>query len=232
MIHQQETTIMHKAIGYSRVSKDRGDKALGLAAQRQAIRDEAKRLGLDLSAVFTDNGVSGGARIEKRVELLAAMRALRAGDVLLVAKRDRLARDVLIAGWIEKEVKRRGATIVSASGEANGDGPYAKVMRTIIDAFAELERDLIRGRTKAALAVKRDRGERNTRHAPYGYRWADGRRVADSQEQKAIEMAKDLRADGHSLRDIATILHRKGFSNRSGRPLAAKVVASALRRAQ
>jgi hypothetical protein len=47
----------------------------------------------------------------------------------LVAKRDRIARDVLLAGDIERAVEKAGARVVSASGEGNGDSPADVFMR-------------------------------------------------------------------------------------------------------
>ncbi len=56
-------TIMPKAIGYRRLSKERGESGLSLTAQRKAIEDQAKRLELPLAATFTDSGISGGAPV-------------------------------------------------------------------------------------------------------------------------------------------------------------------------
>ena len=136
----------------------------------------------------------------------------------------------MLAGFCEKEVARRGASIVSAAGEGNADDPASRLMRQIVDCFAEYERSLIRARTKAALAAKRDRGERVTRHPPYGWRHEDGMRVKDRREQRGLILMRELRAAGNSLREVGTIMHRKGYSNREGNPLAAKVIRAALAR--
>ena len=136
-----------------------------------------------------------------------------AGDVLIVARRDRLARDVMLAGWIEKEAQKRGASIVSAAGEGNGgtNDPATRLMRQIIDCFAEYERALIRARTKAALATKRAEGKRVSRHPPFGYdHTADGRLAKNAQEQKAIRLMARWRDEGHSLGDISARLERRG----------------------
>ncbi len=74
--------------------------------------------------------------------------------MLLVAKRDRLARDVVVAAMVDRLAERHGARVLAADGTGNGDGPEAMLMRGIVDVFAQYERALIRARTKAALAVK------------------------------------------------------------------------------
>src|SRR5690349_19214592 len=87
---------MSSAIAYLRVSSDQqAESGLGLEAQEIAVRAAAGRIGLELEKVCVDAGVSGGLAIEDRPVLLDAVVSLRRGDVLLVAKRDRLGRDVI-----------------------------------------------------------------------------------------------------------------------------------------
>ena len=228
-----ESYIMPRAIGYRRISKDRGDNGLGLAAQQKAIKQEADQLDLPLASTFTDNGVSGAARIEKRLELLAAISALRKGDVLLVAKRDRIARgDVLLMAWIEKEVAKRGARIVSAAGEGtDDDDPSSVLMRRIVDAFAEYERAIMRARTRAALATQKAAGRRWCNDAPYGYRWtADGEVAENAAEQRTIAQVIELREQGTTYRGIVTELKRRRRVNRAGRPFQLSQIQRMLRR--
>ena len=223
-------TDVPRIIAYRRISKE-GGSGLGLSAQAKAIRQEAKRLGLPVAETFTDDGVSGAAKIEKRVQLMAAITALRKGDVLVIAKRDRLARDVMLCGWIEKEAKRKGARIVSAAGEGNGDDPAAELMRTIIDAFAQYERAMIRVRTKAVAAVKKSKGERWCREAPYGSRWTANDELApNAKEQRTIKLVKKLRKDGVSYRGIVAELKKQRRFNRVGKPIALKQVQRVLQR--
>lgn len=153
--------------------------------------------------------------------LLSAIDALnehRAGT-LLVSKRDRIARDVIISGMLERLVERQGAKVASADGVGNGSGPEAQLMRTMIDAFAAYERALIRARTKAALAAKAARGERTSLHAPYG--WSVGedgiRLVKLPEEQRILARILRLREQGLSIRAIADTLNEKGLPARGKR---------------
>jgi len=204
-----------RIIGYVRVSTE--DQKLGPEAQAEAIRSWCERHDAELVAMFSDLGVSGGAPLEKRVELLKAIDALKEhnADGLLVAKRDRIARDVMIAAMIERLVERAGAKVISADGTGNGDTPEAQLMRNMISAFADYERALIRARTKAALAVKKSRGER-TGQIPYGFRLAvDGVSLkADLDEQAVIEDVMELRAKGLTYKMISEELERRGIPAR------------------
>ena len=199
------------AVAYVRVSTD--EQALGPDAQREAIERWAKANGVRIIATFEDLGVSGGAAIEDRPGLLGAVDALvehRAG-LLVAAKRDRLARDVMIAAMIERLAQRNGARVASADGTGNGDGPEAMLMRSIIDAFGAYERALIRSRTKSALAVKRARGERTSRFAPFGFTFGpDGRSLVPvAAEQTIVARVRGMHEAGTSLSAIARVLNEE-----------------------
>ena len=210
-----------RAIGYRRVSTtEQSSSGLGLEAQDGAIASAANRLGLRVSATFTDAGVSGGLPLEQRPGLLSALDAIGSNDVLIVAKRDRLGRDVLNVAMFERLAERKGARIVSAAGEGTEtDDPTSRLMRQIVDCFAEYERAIIRTRTRAALAVKKARGER-VGGIPFGYRVDhDGRTLRPhTEEQQALRLLRELRAAGYTYRAIAGELNRQGFRSRNGGP--------------
>lgn len=212
---------------YLRVStQDQAESGAGLAAQLDACRRFARSQDAELTAVFEDKGVSGAKGLESRPGLLDAIATLNKGDVLVVAKRDRLGRDPIKVAMIESAVARKGARIVSAAGEGtDGDDPASVLMRRMIDAFAEYERLLIGARTKAALGAKKARGER-TGAVPYGYRLAsDGVHLDPiAKEQKVIAEARRLHKAGQSLRAIARELDRRGVVSRSGKTFLAEQV--------
>jgi len=198
-----------KAIGYVRVSTD--DQHLGPEAQRAALLRWCESNGVDLVAVHVDRGVSGGAALDKRPALMEALDALSetGAGLLVVAKRDRLARDVMVAAMVERMAERSGAVIVAADGAGNGDSPEALLMRRMVDAFAEYERAIIRARTRAALAVKRSKGEKTGGRCPFGYRLAaDGVHLEpEAREQRVVALLKVLRAEGLSYSAIARRLN-------------------------
>ena len=207
------------AIGYRRVSTaEQAGSGLGLDAQETAIATVAARLELPLADTFTNAGLSGGLALEQRPGLLSALDALGKGDVLLVAKRDRLGRDVLNVAMFERLAERKGARIVSAAGEGTDtNDPTSRLMRQIVDCFAEYERAIIRARTRQALAVKKARGER-VGGIPFGFRLArDGRTLEpQNDEQRALAVLRQLRSAGYTFRAIAEELNRQGFRSRTG----------------
>lgn len=206
-----------KAVIYGRVSTE--DQRLGPSAQLSSCRSWCESQGYEVGGEFVDHGISGGASLEKRDALMDAFNCLEAGDVLVIAKRCRLARDTMSAVVIERMVSKRGARIESADGAGNGDGPEAILMRRMLDAFAEYERAMIRARTRAALRAKKDRGQR-AGNVPFGYSATEsGELVKNDQEQQIISQILRLRSSGMSIRKITEAIEREGVVGRAGRPL-------------
>lgn len=210
------------AIGYLRVSTE--EQRLGPEAQAAALDAWAAREGVRLVAVFLDRGVSGATPIESRPGLcgaLATVRDLGAG-VVVASKRDRVARKEGLASMVADMFRSAGATLRTADGASDGadDDEGAFVRRSVEDMVATLERMKIRARTKAALAVKKARGER-TGSVPFGYRLAaDGVRIEpEEREQSTIARARALRSTGLSLRAVALALTAERRVGRTGERL-------------
>lgn len=204
---------------YLRVSdQSQVDSGLGLEAQRATIDAYAFRAGQSVARYFTDAGICGAEGLDKREALAEALALLRKGDTLIVAKRDRLARDALLSGWLDKEAKKGGWRIVSAAGEGTeNDDPTSILMRRIVDAFAEYERLVIGFRTKLALKAKRARGERTGGRIPFGYTSPDGVRLEPcDSEQRTLARILELRAAGLSYRAISEALEAEDHRPRTG----------------
>jgi DNA invertase Pin-like site-specific DNA recombinase len=206
-----------KVVGYIRVSTDRQvESGLGLEAQIKAIEGYAEKNGYKVSEFYQD-GTCGAAPLEDRDSLMEALNSLRKGDILLVAKRDRLARGDTMS-LIQMMVNKKKAKILSAAGEGtegDQDDPISYMMRGMTDLFAGFERLLIKSRTKAALSAKKAKGER-VGHIPFGYQLAnDGIHLETSElEQSILMQMKELRQNGLSIRDIASEMNERGAFNR------------------
>ena len=224
---------VQQAVAFLRVSTDEQARSgLGLEAQEAACRAWAAGAGYEIVGTFTDAGVSGAAEIEDSPQLVAALAALPAGGVLLVAKRDRLQRgdDFYRLAIIERAVKDRGCRIVSAAGEGTEDTTLAGlVQRTVSDLFSAIERERIRERTRAALAAKKARRER-LGGDPLGYRTLSDRSViVDPAGMAAVERARQLRAQGMTLRAVAAVLAAEGHRTQQGASWHANTVARVCR---
>jgi len=141
-------------IGYMRVSKVDGSQSTDL--QRDALVDA----GVDTSHIYED--LASGAN-EERPGLVAALKALRKGDVLVVWKLDRLGRSLRHLVNVIHDLTNRscGFRVLSGQGAAiDTTTPAGKLVFGIFAALAEFERELISERTRAGLSAARARGRK------------------------------------------------------------------------
>src|SRR5215472_10592536 len=138
-------------VGYARVST----KDQSLALQRDAMAQAG------CEKIFEDSGVSGSKMV--RPGLDKALAHLRKDDVLVVWKLDRLGRT--ICGLIElvTELRDRGVQFRSLTEGFDTTTVAGRMLFHIIGALAEMERDLIRERTRAGLDAARARGRKGGR---------------------------------------------------------------------
>lgn len=136
---------MNQRIGYARVSTD--DQSLDL--QRDAFR---------LAGIESVYEEAASGKTAARQELGNCLKALRAGDTLVVWRLDRLGRSLpdlvhIVAGLDEKGIGFESITEKIETSSASG-----KLVFHVFAALAEFERNLIRERTRAGLAAARARG--------------------------------------------------------------------------
>jgi len=211
------------AVAYIRTSTE--DQLLSVEAQRQTMTDYCKRNNIDVLSFIKDIGTSGGAPLDERESLLLAVDEVgrTEADFLLVAKRDRLARDVVVSAIVERMVEKNGATIVSCDGVSSEDTPEGKLMRTMIDAFAQYERQLIKARTKAALHQKRIKGEKLGGKVPFGYQKQGAKLEEHENEQGIISFIKTWKRTGHTYDEVVEKLKTKDIKMR-GKPFTRSTV--------
>jgi putative DNA-invertase from lambdoid prophage Rac len=195
--------------GRARVSTSRqAEEGESLDVQQRTVAGYALMLGLTVDRMFIERGVSGSVPLSDRAEGTALLAALKAGDVLITAKLDRMFRSALDALDVLAKLKVRGVSLhmVDLGGDVTGNG-ISKLVFTILSAVAEAERDRIRERV---TQVKRDQRQRNRYLGgivPFGFRVGDdGSLVPDAAEQALIAHARALRADGPTLRAIQAVL--------------------------
>ena len=113
---------------------------------------------VELDRTFSDKASGKDA---KRPQLEALMTFVRAGDTVVVHSMDRLARNLDDLRQIVQTLTRRGIRIefvkehLAFTGE---DSPMANLMLSVMGAFAEFERALIRERQREGIAIAKQRG--------------------------------------------------------------------------
>jgi len=206
-----------KVIGYARVSTDEQAKSgLGLEAQIAKIRSYADLFELTVTEIVIDDGISG--KNLKRPGLIKAIRAIKAGEAegMLVAKLDRLTRNVADLGTLVQNVFDK-AELYSVSEQINTKNAAGRLVLNVLVSVAQWERETICERTSDALQAKKARGEKTGGNVPFGFEVVSGKLIENEAEQAVIEKIKELRANGLSLRKIAEKLNDEGIETKTGK---------------
>ena len=204
---------MIRYVAYFRVSTARqGQSGLGLEAQQAAVRNF---VGAEACIVAEFIEIESG-RKNSRPQLQAAItQAKQQQGILLVAKLDRLARNVaFLATLMESHVRFKAVDLPAAD----------EFTLHILAAVAQKEATAISTRTRDALAAKKARGfqlgtpanltaEARTKALESLCRNAQ----TNLNNRQAAQLAALLRATGVSLRDIAARLNESGYQTRRGK---------------
>ncbi|SFB55032.1 Site-specific DNA recombinase [Pseudomonas simiae] len=142
-----ESTVIGRKIGYARVSTDEQN----LDLQIQAL----KCAGCEL--IYTDSGISGGVRA--RPGLDKALKRLRAGDMLVVWRLDRLGRSLVHLVHLLENLGNRHIRFKSICEYIDTSSSGGRLVFHMMAALAEFERSLISERTLAGMAAARARGK-------------------------------------------------------------------------
>jgi len=184
-----ENTIMDTTVAlYARVSTD--DKGQNPEVQLEPLRAYAKLRGLTVVAEYVDF-LSGSKRSRPELDRMMADAKDKKFDAVLVWKFDRFARSVIHLTTALESFKSWGISFMSITEQVDTSTPMGKLVFTILGAVAEMERDNLIERTKAGLKHARSKGIKL------------GRRAGKEFDLNA---ARELKAQGHSLRAISRTL--------------------------
>jgi DNA invertase Pin-like site-specific DNA recombinase len=186
---------------------------IGLA--RVSTRDQNPQLQLDaLNAAgcwpIVEEKVSGVS--DKRPVRDAALAQLKRGDTLTVWKLDRLGRSVSELLDIVTDLERRGIRFRCLTQTIDTSSPAGRMFLTLLAAFAEFEREIMRERVIAGLQAARERGKFSGT-PPYGLD-ANGDEIPEEAE-RLREAARRL-LDGEPLSRIVGDWHNQGIRPRHG----------------
>ena len=219
------TDAVQKIIAYYRVSTAKqGKSGLGLEGQQAAVNAFVARRGCEVLNTYTE--IESGKRADRPQLAKALAHARRSKAVLVVAKLDRLARNVAFLS----RLMEAGCDFIAIDLEhAN------KLTIHILSAVAEGEAKAISDRTKVALQAAKARGVKLGSARPGHWDGHEAERAAGAAKgqvksaevrSKAADEAyadlapqmQQLQSAGRSLREIAEVLNTEGHTTRRGKP--------------
>lgn len=209
---------MKRYVTYFRVStKKQGKSGLGLEAQRSTVEAFLKDKDAEVVETFTEveSGNNGDRPILK--EAIAMCKVTR--STLLIAKLDRLSRNVAFLFNLKEELEQAGVSFVACDIPEANNTMVLGVMATV----AQHENERRSQRQKEAFAEKRKRGEpmgtpENLTDEARRKAWATIRRNArtDKSTRHAFHFIKPRREQGMSYQQIANALNHEGYKTRRG----------------
>ena len=215
---------MTRAFAYLRVSGRGQIEGDGFKRQELAIRAYAEAHGYRVVKVFREEGISGTSELNGRKALLELLaKQANGAQIVLIEKLDRLARDLMVQENLIADIQKRGFRLISvAEPDLLENDPTRKLMRQIIGAISEYEKQMI---------VLKLRGARDRAKAQHGK--CEGRKLYGFRpgEAEVIEQMKELRGSGSSFRHIAAALNAEGIKTRTtGKRWYGSAVSKILRR--
>ena len=178
--------------GYARVSTKQQELAdNGIEVQVHDLLET----GVPENNIYKD--VATGATLDRPAfEELRSV--LKSGDILVVTKLDKIARSASQGIQIIDDFLTRGISVdIINMGKLNNT-PSGQLIRTVMLAFAEFEKDMIIERTQAGKAIARQKP---------GFKEGRPQALNERQKQQALDLLKD-----HSYSEVAELT---GVSSRT-----------------
>ena len=211
---------------YARVSSDRQDVDLSVAAQLRALRDHAQKNGYAVVREYVDEAESGriADRPEFRKMLDAATKSNAPFQEILVWKFSRFTRKREHAVAFKSMLRRKGVRVVSITEQAD-DTPTGKLMEAIIESVDEfysenLAQEVLRGMRESA-----SRGFWVSSYAPFGYNRVmvqDGPKKRptlepDPDASRIVKRIFDMAEAGNGMVNITGALNDEGILSPRGK---------------
>lgn len=207
-----------RLLAYARVSTDeQATTGVSLSAQQDRIESYVRLYGGELVDVVVDAGVS--AKTLRRPGLERLLQQLDEGDAdgVVVAKLDRLTRSVRDLGDLVEKYFAEGRFVLLSVGEQiDTRSAGGRLVLNLLASVSQWEREAIGERTRVALQHLQAQGA-HIGSAPFGRAWtATGELVPVDDEIETVQLVRQLRHEGLSLREIADRLTADGRKTKRG----------------
>lgn len=209
------------AVAYYRTSSatNVGDDKDSLPRQQDAVRKSADALGYRIVHEYYDMAVKGADPVDTRpgfAEMLQYMHG-NGARTIIVENAQRFARDLIVQETGYEMLKAMGIELIAADSPESfvSDTPTAVLIRQILGAVSQFDKTTL---------VNKLRGARDRRSAIAGERIEGNPRWKALRSPQAIEAAREAKARGLSLREIAAELAGKGLCAASGKVYGAQSI--------
>lgn len=222
---------MKNVIAYTRVSTggQLGEDKYGMDVQREKIEKYCASHDMNIVRWVADEGESGAKYRPGFDSIIYGDVTNPPYEAVVVARSDRVARNVSIYFYYSGELLRKNIELISVEEDFGENEIFADVLRAFTLTCARMEREAITKRTSGGRAAKAAQGGYAGGSAPMGYQALGGSLIIEEQEAKLVRRIFELK-DEHdmTLRAISGEVNSEGFTGRNGKPLSYGVVRNVL----
>ena len=209
---------MKNVVAYIRVSTDGqcGEDKFGLEVQREQIIAYCSKNDMNILKWYTDEGESGAKERPGFDEIVYGEVSNPPYEAVVVAKSDRVARDINIYYYYKMLLVKKDVKLISIAEDFGQFGVFANMLEAFTLCVAEMERENITKRTSSGRKVKASKGGYSGGRPPYGYTPLNGRLVIVPEEAEVVKFVIESKDSGKTYQAICDALNKEGKTNRSG----------------
>ena len=209
---------MKNVVAYIRVSTDGqcGDDKFGLDVQREQITEYCAKNDMNILKWFMDEGESGAKERPGFDEIVYGDVSNPPYEAVIVAKSDRVARDINIYYYYKMLLIKKDIKLISIAEDFGQFGVFANMLEAFTLCVAEMERENITKRTSSGRKVKASKGGYSGGRPPYGYSPLNGKLVIVPEEAEVVRYVITAKENGATFQSICDHLNAEGKTNRSG----------------
>ena len=215
-------------IAYIRVSTDAQapDNKFGLDSQRLSIKEYCSKNNMNIIKWYADEGESGAKERPGFDELIYGDVSNPPYEAVVVAKSDRVARDINVYFYYKMMLQKKDIKLISIAEDFGAFGVFSNMLEAFTLCVAQMERENITKRTSGGRKIKASQGGYSGGRAPMGYRAQDGKLVINPEEAETVRFLFNMKKQGATLKAAAEAANAAGYKTRGGKPFIISTIQS------
>ena len=202
---------MNSAVIYARYSSDRQSEQ-SIDGQLSVCLDYAKRAGLVVTGTYIDRALTGRSDDRPEFQRMILESKSHGFNTVLVYKFDRFSRDRFDSLYYERELKKNGVSLVSATEPISSD-PQGILLRSIIDGYSEYYSAELAQKVRRGNLESRKKGLFTGGLCVYGYKIVNQRYEIDEPAANIVRRIFTEFINGKRIKDIISDLNKVEFQN-------------------
>lgn len=221
---------MKRAVAYLRVSTKGqiGEDKFGIESQREMIKEYCEQNEIEVSNWYIDEGVSGADVHRPALDKVMQGEVTNPPvDYIIVAKADRLSRDVTLYHSFKFKLAELGLEIISVKEDWSAqDKLTGMILENFMAMVAQIERENIKIRMSGGRNAKAVRGGYAGGQPPMGYKVVSKRLVINEEEAETVRFIFKMKKSGATMLATVNALNENGYKTRRGKPFVISTVQS------